>query len=152
FGMPGSAIGSGTVDFVLSPEEIAQELCRIAEHPYLGAAADVIPAGRQQPAPEKQALAGTEKQMGQLFSLLRARTGVDFSFYKHSTLKRRIVRQMILNKHNSLGSYVDFLGKHAEEVDKLFNDLLINVTSFFRDPRAFQVLKKKVFPRLVKSH
>jgi two-component system CheB/CheR fusion protein len=151
FGMPGSAIGSGTVDFVLAPEEIARELCRIADHPYLGRSAEAEDR-LQQPAPEKHPLPGTEKQMGQLFSLLRSRTGVDFSFYKHSTLKRRIVRQMILHKHTTLGTYVDFLGKHPEEVDKLFNDLLINVTSFFRDPRAFQVLKKKVFPRLVKSH
>jgi two-component system CheB/CheR fusion protein len=151
FGMPGSAIGSGTVDFVLAPEEIARELCRIAEHPYLSGGEPAI-AARQAPPAEKEPLPNSEKQMVQLFGLLRARTGVDFSFYKHSTLKRRIVRQMVLQKFNALGAYVDFLGKNPDEVDKLFNDLLINVTSFFRDSPAFQALKKKVFPRLVRAH
>ena len=97
-------------------------------------------------------LKGSEKEMGQLFSLLRARTGVDFTLYKHSTLKRRIVRQMILQKLDALGKYVSFLEKQPKEVDNLFNDLLIYVTSFFRDPQAFQSLKKAVFPRLIKSH
>jgi hypothetical protein len=97
-------------------------------------------------------LKGSEKEMGQLFSLLRARTGVDFALYKHSTLRRRIVRQMILHKLDSLGKYVSYLEKQPKEVDGLFNDLLIYVTSFFRDPPAFQGLKKVVFPKLLRAH
>src|SRR5262249_26474953 len=149
--MPGSAIGSGLVDFSLSPQEIAEELARIAQHPYLGEKAAVGPAQGAQTKP-KDVLTENEKDMGRLFALLRARTNADFSFYRHSTLKRRIMRQMILQKLHSLSEYVEFLGKHAEEVDKLFNDLLINVTSFFRDNNAFQLLKKKIFPRLLKLH
>jgi two-component system, chemotaxis family, CheB/CheR fusion protein len=152
YGMPGSAVSSGSVDFILTPEGIATELNRISQHPYLGRAQQVQARRVLQDVKSDQVLKGNEKEMGQLFSLLRARTGVDFALYKHSTLKRRIVRQMILQKLDSLGKYVSFLEKQPKEVDNLFNDLLIYVTSFFRDPHAFQSLKKTVFPRLIKSH
>jgi len=148
FGMPGSAISSGNIDFVLAPEGIASELSRIAKHPYLGRA-NRKPTHQSQP---EQGLKGAEKEMSRLVSLLRARTGVDFSLYKHSTLRRRIIRQMILHQLDSMGRYVHYLEKQPKELDNLFNDLLIYVTSFFRDPKAFQALKKTVFPRLIKSH
>jgi len=77
---------------------------------------------------------------------------VDFALYKHSTLKRRIVRQMILQQLDSLGKYVSYLEKEPKEVDNLFNDLLIYVTSFFRDLVTFQSLKKTVFHKLIKVH
>jgi two-component system CheB/CheR fusion protein len=152
YGMPGSAFSSGSVDFMLTPEGIAAELRRIAQHPYLEPARKAPDRIAAQEIKSDQMLKGSEKEMGQLFSLLRARTGVDFALYKHSTLKRRIVRQMILQKLDSLGKYISFLEKQPREVDNLFNDLLIYVTSFFRDPRAFQTLKKTVFPRLMKAH
>lgn len=152
YGMPGSAVSSGSVDFVLTPERIAAELNRISRHPYLGRSREHPIRKALQDAKPDRLLKGTEKEMGQLFSLLRARTGVDFALYKHSTLKRRIVRQMILQKLDSLGKYVSFLEKQPKEVDNLFNDLLIYVTSFFRDPAAFQALKKLVFPKLIKAH
>jgi two-component system CheB/CheR fusion protein len=152
YGMPGSAISSGSVDFILSPEGIAAELNRISQHPYLGRARETRTLKVARDVKSDQMLKGSEKEMGQLFSLLRARTGVDFALYKHSTLKRRIVRQMILHKLDSLGKYVSYLEKQPKEVDGLFNDLLIYVTSFFRDPPAFQGLKKVVFPKLLKAH
>jgi len=152
YGMPGSAISSGSVDFVLPAEGIAAELNRISQHPYLGRAAGMQARKVAHDLKPDQMLKGNEKEMGQLFSLLRARTGVDFALYKHSTLKRRIVRQMILHKIDSLGKYVSHLEKQPKEVDGLFNDLLIYVTSFFRDPTAFQGLKKVVFPKILKAH
>lgn len=152
YGMPGSAISSGSVDFILTPESIATELNRIAKHPYLGGAQESPTRKLAHDLKPDQVLKGSEKEMGQLFGLLRARTGVDFALYKHSTLRRRIVRQMILHKIDSLGRYVSHLGKEPKEVDGLFNDLLIYVTSFFRDPPAFQALKKTVFPKLIKAH
>jgi two-component system CheB/CheR fusion protein len=152
FGMPGSAVNSGSVDFILPPERIAAELNRISQHPYLGRARETPALKAAHDLKPDQMLKGSEKEMGQLFSLLRARTGVDFALYKHSTLKRRIVRQMILHKIDSLGRYVSHLEKQPKEVDGLFNDLLIYVTSFFRDPAAFQGLKKDVFPKLLKAH
>src|SRR5262249_23088258 len=142
----------GSVDFVLTPEGITAELRRISQHPYLGRAQEAQSRKLTRDSKPDQMLKGTEKEMGQLFSLLRARTGVDFALYKHSTLRRRIVRQMILHKIDSLGKYVSFLEKQPKEVDSLFNDLLIYVTSFFRDPAAFQGLKKAVFPKLLKAH
>src|SRR5262249_26355525 len=79
-------------------------------------------------------------------------TGVDFSLYKQSTLKRRIIRRMILHRKEELGQYIRLVETSATELDALFNDLLINVTNFFRDSQTFKVLKKKVFPRIVKAH
>src|ERR1051326_4271180 len=150
FGMPGSAIRSGNVDFILTPQSIATELGRIAQHPYLGQRQQAPAPKRPETATPDQGLMGTEKEMGLIFGLLRARTGVDFALYKRSTVRRRIARQMILHKLDSLGKYVARLEKQPKEVDNLFNDLLIYVTGFFRDPRAFQALKKTVFPRLIR--
>jgi two-component system CheB/CheR fusion protein len=153
FGMPASAIGSGAVDFVLSPPEIARELGQIAKHPYVG------PPRRQQSKGAGGSSADLERLLREnpeelfiLFSLLRARTGVDFSLYKQSTLKRRVIRRMIVHKIDTLQNYLSLVQSNAAEVDALFNDLLINVTSFFRDPIAFQILKKKIFPRVLRQH
>lgn len=153
FGMPGSAIGAGCVDLVLNPQAIARELDRIARHPYIGQ------AWKQKPkAPAKVETAENEKmfrerdeELHAIFSLLRGRTNVDFSFYKHNTLKRRILRRMLLHKFDSLPAYLNYLRTHLGEVDHLFNDLLINVTGFFRDPQVYQALKRRIFPKLLKN-
>ncbi len=81
--------------------------------------------------------------------LLRNHSGVDFSLYKSSTIQRRITRRMILSKHDSLPGYAEFLRGNTEELDALYSDVLISVTSFFRNPEAFEVLKKKIFPKLL---
>src|SRR5204863_1645439 len=153
FGMPRSAIGSGRVDFVLPPEEIAKELGRIARHPYVERPekAPQRAVGGESPELDKM-LEKSQKEMTTLFGLLRARKGVDFSLYKYSTVKRRIVRRLILHKFDSLASYLSYVEKKPGEVDQLFNDLLIYVTSFFRDPPTFQALKKSIFPRVIKAH
>ena len=96
-------------------------------------------------------LPGTETELVKIFGLLRAMTGVDFSYYKLTTLKRRITRRMVLKKVNSLAEYLKYLQQNPGEVDLLFNDILINVTGFFRDPAAFDALKKRVFPRIMKQ-
>jgi two-component system CheB/CheR fusion protein len=147
FGMPGSAIASGSVDFIMSPDEIALELGRLAHHPY------VIP--RALPKPREGFYPETLLQDGPgevktIFGHLAKRTGVDFAFYKQSTLKRRIIRRMVLHKLEKLEDYIPMVQESPAELDALFNDLLINVTSFFRDPETFQTLKKKIFPRLLK--
>jgi len=85
-----------------------------------------------------------------LLLVLRQRTGVDFTHYKRATLQRRIERRMVLHKYESLKEYAAYVRSHANEVKELYNDILIHVTGFFRDPVAFQVLKKKILPRLVK--
>src|SRR5204863_1763317 len=87
-----------------------------------------------------------------LFGLLHERTGVDFSFYKQSTLKRRILRRMVLKRIDSLPKFVRLVEHSPDEMNSLFNDLLINVSGFFRDPKSFARLKQRIFPRLLKAH
>lgn len=135
-GMPQSAIASGCVDLVLPPEEIARELVRIARHPY------AVPESK---ARERDG----EPGLGRIMQLLHRATGVDFSQYKFNTLYRRVTRRMVLRKLEDLRSYADFLQRNPAEMDALYGDILISVTSFFRNPEAFEALKEEVFPRLL---
>lgn len=141
-GMPESAEGSGCVDFILPPPGIARELERIAGHEALTR----VKAPKSEPS-----LPGQESDLTKLFTLVRSATGVDFSCYKLTTLKRRIMRRMVLRKIEKLEDYLRYLQEHPAEIELLFQDILINVTGFFRDPAAFNVLKKKIFPRIVKN-
>ncbi|HWI56018.1 MAG TPA: CheR family methyltransferase, partial [Bacillota bacterium] len=97
------------------------------------------------------AAAGDELGFGEILGLLRNHAAVDFSAYKSSTIQRRITRRMVLNKAESLEAYARFLRGNSQELDLLYSDLLINVTSFFRTPEAFEALKRKVFPRLLQQ-
>jgi two-component system CheB/CheR fusion protein len=142
--MPRSAIAAGCVDFVLSPQKIAKELAHIAEHPLVARAAPLIEEDAE--APETASRDGGFKKV---LLLLRTRTGVDFSLYKPNTIHRRITRRMVLNKQKTLGDYAEFLKGNAKELEALYSDVLINVTSFFRNPEAFEALKLKVFPNLL---
>lgn len=142
YGMPGNALHAGCVDFVLAPPAIAKELERISRY---------SPLRREKTPKAEPALPGSETELIKIFGLLRALTGVDFSYYKLTTLKRRITRRMVLKKVENLREYLKYLQQNPNEVDLLFNDILINVTGFFRDPQAFAALKKKVFPRIVKQ-
>jgi two-component system, chemotaxis family, CheB/CheR fusion protein len=81
--------------------------------------------------------------------LLGNHCGVDFSLYKINTIQRRVTRRMVLNRSNALDHYAGFLKGNAKELDALYSDLLISVTSFFRNPEAFEMLKRKVFPKLI---
>jgi two-component system, chemotaxis family, CheB/CheR fusion protein len=139
-GMPASAISTGCVDFVLPPEGIAHELARISRHPYVG--------GYTFPAEPEESSADT--YMAQIFRLLRRITKVDFSEYKPPTIGRRIQRRMALHKIERLGDYVTLLHRDRAEANALYQDLLINVTSFFRNPEAFDVLKETVYPAILK--
>ena len=138
-GMPRSAIASGAVDFVLPPDEIARELGRIARHPYIGQVAADDPSIANAPA------------LGRILDILRHGTGVDFGNYKRNTLNRRITRRMVLLKLQSFAEYFDYLKANAAEVDALYQDVLIGVTSFFRNPDAYEALKTTVFPKLTEG-
>lgn len=141
--MPASAIAAGCVDFVLSPQGIAQQLVHIARHP------DVM---RADIAASKGEEVQINSELQKIFMLLRNRTGNDFTHYKHTTIRRRISRRMLVNKIDRLKDYVRYLDSHPPEVDALFQDVLINVTSFFRDPEVFAALKNTVFPTLIRDH
>jgi len=140
-GMPRSAIAAGCVDFVLPPEGIAREIKRISLHPYLGTP-DHSAAGRR---------GERNEDLLRIFTLLRNATEVDFTNYKRSTINRRITRRMVLHKISSLRHYLKYLHENRTEVMALCEDLLIHVTSFFREPDAFRALKDTVLPRIFRS-
>ena len=141
-GMPASAIAAGCVDFILPPEEIAQELARIRLHPYVTG---------ETLAPREGEDKSEDALMGQVFRLLRRATRVDFSEYKPPTIRRRIHRRMVLHKMEGLADYVALLHRERNEVNALYQDLLINVTSFFRNPEAFEALRQIVYPAILKE-
>ncbi len=136
--MPHSAVAAGCVDFVLPPSQIAQEIARISRHPF------VAPDGEERPP--------DEPAQERILELLRVASGVDFANYKRNTLYRRIIRRAVLHKLEGLTDYARFLQGNPGEADALYRDVLISVTSFFRNPDAFEVLKTRVFPRLTKDH
>ncbi|HTQ80005.1 MAG TPA: chemotaxis protein CheB, partial [Thermoanaerobaculia bacterium] len=141
-GMPGSAIASGCVDFVLSPSEIAEELGRISRHPLVA---------RAEPRPPVSPPDAEGPDLAVIQQLLRDVKGVDFTQYKPNTFYRRLARRMVLRQMRTLDEYVRFLQTDPREVQALYQDVLINVTSFFRDPEVFEALTAKVFPELFKD-
>jgi two-component system CheB/CheR fusion protein len=154
FGMPGSAIATGVVDFVIPPHAIAAELKRLVEHPYINpqrSGETKAAAVAQETPPAETLFKEHAEELKSLFTLLRSRAGVDFSLYKPATLNRRIMRRMTLQKIDDLPAYLKFLQQNTSEVDALFNDLLISVTGFFRDTGTYQALKKSILPRLMKT-
>ncbi|HEX3046747.1 MAG TPA: chemotaxis protein CheB [Bacillota bacterium] len=141
-GMPRHAIAAGDVDFVLPPPEIAKELALIGRHPYL---LPVI-------APKDDNLFFPDQDnLNRIFSLLRSVTGADFSYYKPTTLKRRIMRRMVLHNIAGVAGYVKYLQHNPVEIKALSQDILIGVTSFFREPDSFEQLKAVAFPNLIKN-
>ncbi|MDP1579117.1 MAG: CheR family methyltransferase [Candidatus Didemnitutus sp.] len=149
--MPRSAIAAGCVDSVLSPTQIARELARIAQHPYVaGRSTAKAPRPRAAPPPTTAATDLSETDgYKKILLLLRNHSGVDFSHYKSSTVHRRMTRRAVLNHRESLESYADFLRGNEKELDALYSDSLISVTSFFRNADAFAALKAKVLPKLL---
>ena len=145
-GMPHSAITAGCVDFVLPPDKIAAELARIARHPFL---AHARPDWVRKGVSADETLPASKDDLNKVFLLLRRFSGNDFTYYKHTTIQRRVRRRMLLHKLDKLKDYVRYLQEHPNEVRDLFHDLLINVTSFFRDPEAFTALKQTVFPAIL---
>ncbi len=135
-GMPRSALATGLVDYELPPIEMAAQLIAYTTHAF----------GRP-PRPATPTLK-SESALKKIFVLLRFQTGHDFSQYKPSTTRRRIERRMAVHQIETMDVYVKFLQQMPEEVDALFRDMLIGVTSFFRDPEAFSAIEKLVIPKL----
>ncbi|TMH67226.1 MAG: PAS domain-containing protein [Betaproteobacteria bacterium] len=141
-GMPQSATHSGCIDVVLPPQEIARELARIGHHPYVIAATGTADV----------ALPVTEEaSLRNILKLLRTSFGVDFSGYRDTTIRRRIMRRMVLHIKEDLGDYARHLEKDGSELEALYQDILINVTSFFREPETFEALKNSVFPQILQN-
>ena len=133
-GMPLSAIRTGIVDRVMTPEEIAQAIAALAR--------GGLPRASEQ-------IAGMQEGADAILELLRSEYGIDFSHYKSSTVHRRIERRLALNRSLDLDAYVEQLRSDARELNSLYEDLLIGVTRFFRDDQSFQVLEERVIPEVV---
>jgi two-component system CheB/CheR fusion protein len=142
--MPRSAIRSGFVDLVLPPDAIAREIRRIADHPYIRR--PLIDAQEAEKEVYRQA-----DDLGRIFLSLKKQMGVDFNAYKETTLIRRIHRRMALHRIDTLKRYARFLRDNKKETEALFDDLLINVTRFFRDEGLFRALKKRFLRALLKN-
>lgn len=139
--MPLSAIATGIVDFVLTPPEIAGEILRISRSRII---ASPITEARELFPDGGGILDG-------IIGLLRKVSGINFAEYKQLTVKRRILRRMVLHKLDKLEEYAAYLRQNGAELAALQQDMLINVTNFFRDPQAFDTLKTTVFPLIVSN-
>ena len=163
--MPNNAVAAGCVDQILPPAGIAQELARIAKHPYVASHAfattmsnTIRPqdSGPQEPMPslEEQRVANTTSTQDayqKILVLLHKHSGVDFTFYKTTTILRRINRRLVLSRQATLADYANFLNKNVPELEALYSDVLINVTSFFRNPEMFEVLRSEIFAELLRQ-
>ncbi|MDJ0520841.1 MAG: chemotaxis protein CheB [Planctomycetota bacterium] len=134
-GMPRAAISTGLADFILPAEELAGKLVQYARSPHATKA-------------EHAALSQGATDLDRIFAMLREETKVDFTHYKPSTVTRRIERRMTVNQTHDLRSYVRLLAQNPRELNTLYRELLIGVTSFFRDPEAFKILDEVVLPQL----
>jgi two-component system CheB/CheR fusion protein len=139
-GMPQSAIDAGVVDFILPPEKIPGQLL------LLSGGVKVSP-----PAAEEDGEQIEENAYKQIISLIRISAGVDFTYYKQATIRRRIDRRMALCMKKNIDEYISYLKESKNEQTILYQDLLIPVTQFFRDPKMFDALSEKIFPALLKD-
>jgi two-component system, chemotaxis family, CheB/CheR fusion protein len=135
-GMPRNAIATGLVDYELPPAEMAAQLIAYSTRAF-GYSPNATAPGHR-----------AENALKKIFVLLRSQVGHDFSQYKSSTIQRRIERRMAVNLIDTLDGYVKFLQSTPAEAEALFRDMLIGVTSFFRDPEAFAALEALVIPKL----
>ncbi len=136
--MPRSAIATGDVDAVLPVTKLPEAVLRLSR------VRPPLPLAAEESALSERDQRVTEK----IVALVRARTGRDFSRYKRLTVLRRIARRMHLRHVQELPGYLDLLREDPAEVEALADDMLITVTSFFRDPDVFAALEREVIPRL----
>lgn len=135
--MPRAAISTGLVDFVLPPEEMPERLLSYAKHPF------VIKAERS------ETVISDEDALTRIFAILRDKFKADFTFYKPSTVTRRIERRMSINRIDDIREYVAFMQHYPGEAGTLFREFLIGVTRFFRDREVFDLLGEKWLPEIL---
>lgn len=137
-GMPSAAISTGMVDYVLPVSKMPQAI-----FDYIKSSGKLVPQATQ---------AGPrEEHLNRILGLIRAQTGHDFTLYKHNTIIRRVERRMAVLQLAGMSEYLLYLRSNPLEIETLFKDLLIRVTSFFRDNDAFEALKKKALPHIFRD-
>jgi two-component system CheB/CheR fusion protein len=137
--MPQSAVGTGLADYVLPVEQMPPALVTYVQHDYVNGGK----TAREEPK--------TTDHLNQVMALVRARTKLDFRSYRKKMLGRRVERRMSLTHFDQVADYLAFLHAHPDEVEHLCRDLLISVTSFFRDPEAWRFLETEVIAPLVRA-
>ncbi len=138
-GMPRGVLNSGMADFVEAPQDMPERLIGYSRH-----------FAKVHHEPEK-IINSDEDAYNRILTILRENSRVDFSYYKPSTVVRRIERRMSVNSLDSLWDYVRYLEKTRQEVERLSRELLIGVTNFFRDRQVFELLREKVIPEILES-
>lgn len=141
--MPAGAIAHGCADFVLTPGEIAAELIAISRHVYLRS--DLT-------APEADPFPQDQVSYAAVLAALKEKSHIDFTLYRDTTIKRRILRRMAVRGSATLADYARLMGEDVSETPILLKDVLINVTSFFRDPVVFEAVRHLVLPQLAREH
>jgi two-component system CheB/CheR fusion protein len=139
-GMPRNAIATGLADFIMPPSRMPDELLKYLLHPF------VKDKPRSQPS-----LREDDDRLRQIYLILKQHTGVDFTHYKQSTVLRRIERRLTINHIDGLTDYVAALHANPDEASALYKDLLIGVTNFFRDPEAFETLRRRALPEIFRT-
>jgi two-component system CheB/CheR fusion protein len=132
--MPMAAISTNLVDYVLSPEEMPLKLIQYFNHPVMA----------EEASEQVRTTIQNANSIQKILMLLRSHTGHDFSLYKKSTITRRIDRRIAFHQIPDYAAYVNFLRENPQEIDILFNELLIGVTKFFRDAPAYDSVKEKL--------
>ena len=139
-GMPRSAIDAEVVDFILSPEDIALRLSKLTGTFLNGLKSD-----------SQDQLASKDEAFREVLQVLLFRKGTDFTYYKQTTVGRRILRRMGLNRKENIVDYLAYFRENVAEQDLLYQDLLIPVSGFFRDPAVYVALCESLFPKLFKD-
>lgn len=140
-GMPRSSISTGMVDLVLSPDELAKELANYIKHPIIN-----------HTSPVEDQLMQNQSLYNKIIAILHEAKNVDFSTYKQNTIIRRLEKRISINRFVKVIDYVSYLAATPKEINALFNDLLIGVTRFFRDEKAFEVLADSILPSIFERH
>ncbi|NJD05893.1 MAG: PAS domain S-box protein [Methylococcaceae bacterium] len=136
-GMPRNAIATGLVDFILPPKEMPRQLLAFVKHPYA--------------VQDSNVLASEDSDLTRIFALLRERHKVDFTHYKPNTVVRRIERRITINQCRDLSEYRLLLEGNPLEISSLYQELLIGVTSFFRDEAVYEELRNRWLEKVLKA-
>lgn len=142
-GMPKSVIQTGLADFILSPEEIAEEILNFSNTPLL------LRTPKVDGPSDEDLLFSEEETLSHIYTILKNASGIDFTYYKRSTILRRIERRMLVTHTSTLAEFARLLGDNSEEVNILTKEILIGVTNFFRDAPFFEKLKYNAIYKIV---
>jgi two-component system CheB/CheR fusion protein len=138
-GMPRAAISTGLADYILSPDKMPEQLLAFSKHPYVTN------------TERSETLLSDEDGLTRIFALLREKCKIDFTYYKPSTVTRRIERRMTINQTDTIKDYLNFMLSYPGEVVALYRELLIGVTCFFRDQGAFDYLAEVILPEIFRN-